>query len=176
MEPHDILPTTLRSTVTLGTINQTNKPNDLSFNASWTYWHRNRIFLPGITVMHNKLFSDCFILRLGCSESTHRLAPENFPKSLAGCWGPCILDENENDLFKHSTSQKILSVVQKIGSPSESLEGSPNQCGDILHAIPLPDGYSRDRSLSAHHFKPCKNPLPQDFCLFLEFLHSCGHP
>lgn len=40
----------------------------------------------------------------------------------------------------------------------------------------MPDGYSRDRSLSAHHFKPWKNPLPQDFCLFLECLHSCGHP
>lgn len=70
-------------------------------------------------------FFDCFLSRLSCSESINKLAPENFPKLLGGYWGPCILDENENNLFKHSISRDNLSVVQKIGSPLESL-GFPN--------------------------------------------------
>lgn len=33
-----------------------------------------------------------------------------------------------------------------------------------------------ERILWTSHFMPSENLLPQDFCMFLEFSHSCGHP
>lgn len=38
----------------------------------------------------------------------------------------------------------------------------------------MPHDYHRDRILSTPHFMWHANPLPQDFHVFLEFLHSCG--
>lgn len=83
-----------------------------------------------------------------------------------------------NNQLKHSLNQKYLLVVvqEETGFTLESLKVLVinvmiSSMSFPWRMITLEIEFCQ-LSISCH----VKNPLPQDFCIFLEFLHSCGHP